>query len=281
MLDSHAPYDAVILAGGRARRMGGADKPGFTVGGVTLVGRVARSVATAGQVVVVGPRRPDLPGVTNVQEDPPGCGPVPALRAGLAAIRASRARQAPWVAVLAGDLPFLHERDILELRREAIGSTGAVLVDDDGRQQWLAGLWLRAALTTALSDYSGNSMHGLLAPLSPRRVSSATRQRHPPAWYDCDTPADLDRARGWAERRAVLEEWIEAVCLELGLDRGEVDRDLVLNLARDVAHGVTRPAAPLTAYLLGLAVGRGAVAAEAATKITRLADGYGEEATGE
>jgi hypothetical protein len=32
----------------------------------------------------------------------------------------------------------------------------------------------------------------------------------------------------------------------------------VLDLARDVAHGVLRPAAPLSTYLLGLAVGRGA-----------------------
>jgi hypothetical protein len=73
---------------------------------------------------------------------------------------------------------------------------------------------------------------------------------------------------------AVLEEWIEAVCLELGLERGDLDRDLVLNLARDVAHGVARPAAPLTAYLLGLAVGRGALPAEAAAKIAGLAEGY-------
>jgi hypothetical protein len=56
----------------------------------------------------------------------------------------------------------------------------------------------------------------------------------------------------------MLEEWLNVVCLELDLDRTGVDRDLVLDLARDVAHGVARPGAPLTAYLLGLAVGRGA-----------------------
>jgi hypothetical protein len=71
---------------------------------------------------------------------------------------------------------------------------------------------------------------------------------------------------------AVLQEWIETVCKELGLDPAEVDRDLVLDLARDVAHGVARPAAPLTTYLLGLAVGRGAAAREAADKITAMAE---------
>ncbi|GAA3508654.1 DUF6457 domain-containing protein [Actinomadura keratinilytica] len=72
----------------------------------------------------------------------------------------------------------------------------------------------------------------------------------------------------------MLEEWIEAVCRELGLARGEVDRDLVLDLARDVAHGVARPGAPLTAFLLGLAVGRGAPARDAAARITELAESW-------
>jgi hypothetical protein len=71
---------------------------------------------------------------------------------------------------------------------------------------------------------------------------------------------------------AVLEEWMDAVCLELGLDRDEIDRDLVLNLARDVAHGVARPAAPLTAYLLGLAAGQGADPRQIAARITAMAE---------
>lgn len=71
-----------------------------------------------------------------------------------------------------------------------------------------------------------------------------------------------------------LEEWIEAVCRELGLARGDLDRDAVLDLTRDVAHRVARPAAPLTAYLLGLAVGRGAGAAETAARITELSERF-------
>jgi hypothetical protein len=72
----------------------------------------------------------------------------------------------------------------------------------------------------------------------------------------------------------VLEEWIEAVCLELGIDRDQVDRDLILDLAKDVAHGVARPGAPLTTFLLGVAVGRGAPARDAAARITALAEGW-------
>jgi hypothetical protein len=68
-----------------------------------------------------------------------------------------------------------------------------------------------------------------------------------------------------------LDEWAAAVCDELGLDPAALDPRLVLDLARDVAHGVARPAAPLTAYLLGVAVGQGRPPAESAARISRLA----------
>lgn len=52
-----------------------------------------------------------------------------------------------------------------------------------------------------------------------------------------------------------LEEWTDEVCAALGLDT-EVDITLLLDLARDAAHGVARPAAPLTTFLVGMAAGR-------------------------
>jgi hypothetical protein len=70
---------------------------------------------------------------------------------------------------------------------------------------------------------------------------------------------------------STMDRWTEAACAELGLDPAAVDLRLVLDMTRDVAHGVARPAAPVTAYLLGLAVGRGQSAAEAAARISQLA----------
>ena len=71
---------------------------------------------------------------------------------------------------------------------------------------------------------------------------------------------------------STLEDWTSAVVEELGLDPGDVDRDLVLDLARDVAHGVARPAAPLTAFLVGLAAGRsGTSPRDVAAKVSALA----------
>lgn len=70
-----------------------------------------------------------------------------------------------------------------------------------------------------------------------------------------------------------LSEWTDRVVAELGLPDAmdEPTLRLILDVARDAAHGVARPAAPLTTYLLGIAVGRGADPATAAQQITTLA----------
>jgi hypothetical protein len=70
---------------------------------------------------------------------------------------------------------------------------------------------------------------------------------------------------------SALDDWTAAVCAELGLDPAAADVRQILDLARDVAHQVERPAAPLTAYLLGLAAGSGMPADVAAAAIRALA----------
>jgi hypothetical protein len=70
---------------------------------------------------------------------------------------------------------------------------------------------------------------------------------------------------------SALDEWTAAACRELGLDPAEANTAPVLDLAREVAHGVLRPAAPVTAYLAGLAVGRGADPADALARLATLA----------
>ena len=80
---------------------------------------------------------------------------------------------------------------------------------------------------------------------------------------------------------STMERWTAAVCADLGLDPSSADLRAVLDLTRDVAHGVARPAAPLTAYLVGMAVGRGLAPADAVGRISALAAGWdGEESLG-
>ncbi|HEX6522810.1 MAG TPA: molybdenum cofactor guanylyltransferase [Streptosporangiaceae bacterium] len=182
----------IVLAGGGARRLGGRDKPGLVVGKRTLLESVITAGGAARHVVVVGPRRPGIEGVAFVSEEPPGAGPVAALRRGLAEVSTQ------WVVVLAADLPFLRQPHVEALLRAASGGAGAVLADDAGRPQWLAGCWRTAALREALSGYDGDSLRGVLGLLEPAIVNLDPAPGEPPPWLDCDTPEDLERARGWA-----------------------------------------------------------------------------------
>ena len=83
---------------------------------------------------------------------------------------------------------------------------------------------------------------------------------------------------------AVLDEWIAAAKTELGIDL-DVDTCVLLDLARDAAHGVARPAAPLTTFLVGYAAasaGGGPEAVrEAAAKAVALAERWAGESGAE
>lgn len=71
-----------------------------------------------------------------------------------------------------------------------------------------------------------------------------------------------------------LSTWLNAVAAELDIADVELENNdihTLLDLARDSAHEVERLAAPLTAYLVGVAVGRGGSLGASAATITALA----------
>jgi len=74
-----------------------------------------------------------------------------------------------------------------------------------------------------------------------------------------------------------IDDWTAAACAELGLPTDAAPAREILDLARDVAHQVERPAAPLTAFLLGLAAGRGQDLTEAAERLRALAARWPQE----
>ena len=193
-----------MLAGGQARRLGGIDKPGIRLGRPSLVGVVVTAALLAGasRVVVVGPDRPELAGelagevgagrqalITFASEHPPGAGPVPALRAGLDHIAA------PWLLLLAADLPFLTGPALRDLVEAAGQDGGAVVADPEGQPQWLVSCWRAISVRDALARYTGSSLRGLLAPLPHAELAAIARPGEPPYWLDCDTPEDLAIAR--------------------------------------------------------------------------------------
>lgn len=69
--------------------------------------------------------------------------------------------------------------------------------------------------------------------------------------------------------------WIETVCTRLDLDPGVVDVSLIHDLTKQVAHRYERPMAPVSAHLIGIALGRALATdpdLDAAEMLRRLAD---------
>jgi molybdopterin-guanine dinucleotide biosynthesis protein A len=277
-----AGYDAVVLAGGAARRLGGADKPGVRVGGRALLDRVLAACADACTTVVVAEPRTTARPVIWAREEPAGGGPLAALDAGL------RHTTAEQVFVVSADLPFLEGRTVRRLLtalRES-GTDGALLTDADGRDQPLVAAYRVPALRRELAALTAaHAEHGGLTGLPLRRLTATlglTRVPDPVASFDCDTWDDIATARARIrEHGHVLDEWITAVKDELGIDL-DVDTGVLLDLARDAAHGVARPAAPLTTFLVGYAAAQAGggpeAVAEASRKAAALALRWAEEA---
>ena len=70
-----------------------------------------------------------------------------------------------------------------------------------------------------------------------------------------------------------LKQWLTTLSAELATSDVTMDDNavrIVLDLARDSAHEVERVAAPLTTFLVGIAVGRGAALSTAAATATSL-----------
>lgn len=173
---------AVILAGGRAGRLGGIAKPLSTICGTTLLDLAIAAVPAGSEIVVVGPPELRVPaGVLLVREDPPFGGPVAALAAGVAALSSapssalsselspapssapsSELSPAPspasssateWLLALAADQPTVRDsvRILLEAERAPDGVIG---LDGTGRRQPLAALYRTDAVRDLLNSNS-------------------------------------------------------------------------------------------------------------------------------
>jgi molybdopterin-guanine dinucleotide biosynthesis protein A len=185
---------------------------------------------------------------------------------------------------------------------------GVCLVDADGRAQWLAGIYRRASLSRGVDGLGGvvqgASVRRLVGGLELRHISDGGTALDVDTWQDVEqarrriegdsvTDAQTPDARTQSERSdasgeqgdtaarvppARLEPWLAALAEALELDSAEVPIRTVLDAARDIAHGVARPAAPLSTFLIGLAAaqrgGDEAAIDEACRIAAELAQGW-------
>lgn len=178
---SPPPYDAIVLAGGTSRRLGGVDKTSLVVAGRPMLDHVLDAVADARTIVVVGPSRPTTREVCWRREDPVGGGPAAAVAAALPAVTADIA------VVVAGDQPLLSAAAVGTLVRSLDDGDGVVALDADGEPQWLVGAWRTAALARARLEPHA-SLRDTLGAL---RWAGVALPAH--VTDDCDTEDDVRR----------------------------------------------------------------------------------------
>jgi molybdopterin-guanine dinucleotide biosynthesis protein A len=177
-------FAAIVLAGGRAARMDGADKASVEYAGRSLLEHALGALLDAHEVVVVGDPVPTTRPVTFCREDPRYGGPVAALLTGYDALL----EPPTTLGVLAVDMPRVTPWTFRRLHQAAAGHDGAFLTDAAGRRQ-LAGVLDASRLDAVRPDHEAQhdmAMRALLADLDLAAI--------PPAGYegrDVDTWADL------------------------------------------------------------------------------------------
>ena len=145
---------AIVLTGGTAVRLEGADKATTEIAGVPMLEHVLGALSEVPDVVVVGAEVETSRPVTWRREDPAGGGPAAGLLAGL------RGFPAPprLVAVVAVDMPLVTTATVRRLMLSA-SVDGALLVDERGREQYLCAVYRTEALMAAAP--SPEEEHGL------------------------------------------------------------------------------------------------------------------------
>ncbi len=182
-------FAVVVLAGGRAARLGGADKAAVEHAGRSLLEHAIDACADADEVVVVGDPVPTTRPVTFCRERPRYGGPAAALLTG----RDVLARRPAELGLLAVDMPRVTPRTFRRLRAAASGHDGAFLTDAGGRRQ-LAGVLAVDRLDAVRPDaeaWHGMAIHRLLAALDIADVAPESDEGR-----DVDTWADLRELDG-------------------------------------------------------------------------------------
>ncbi|NOJ61067.1 NTP transferase domain-containing protein [Arthrobacter sp. 260] len=190
-------FNAVVLSGGRSSRLGGTPKARLELDGRSLLDLTCLAVADARRVVVAGPEeQPLAAGVGEhsentrefVRESPPFGGPAAALAA---AVDHLGDDDAPWLLVLACDMPRVHQAIPALLAAAADDADSSFMAHDGGRDQPLAALYRMDSLRDAVAAVhrSGGaqnlSMKALLARVQWRAIDVP-----PGSTADVDTWAD-------------------------------------------------------------------------------------------
>lgn len=177
---------ALILAGGKATRLGGAAKHELLVdGGHTIFERqVAVLAPRVAEILVATPH--DIAGYRCVRDVLPDVGPLAGIAAGLAAVRT------PWLVVIAGDMPHMTGEVIDELLAAAAedAAEDAVGVRIRGLAEPLV-CALHHRVLAGIERRIESRRYKVADMFADMRVTWLDLDRHMQAFSNVNEPADL------------------------------------------------------------------------------------------
>jgi len=203
------PTLGVVLAGGLARRMGGADKPMQRIGGRSLLQRVVERLSPQCDRLILNANGDPsrfaafgLPVVADGVADYPG--PLAGILAALEWTAANRP-DISWVVSVAADCPFLPRDLVSGLHRARAAENAELAVAASGGQTHpVTGLWnvgFRQALRQALVVEDIRKISRWTAR---HRLATATWPTEPiDPFFNVNTPEDIARAETLAMQNKV------------------------------------------------------------------------------
>lgn len=204
MPDSHPPTFGVILAGGLARRLGGADKALLPLGGRTLLARVAERLGPQCDRLIInanGSPEPfedtGLPVVPDSLPERPG--PLAGVLASLE-WAASCTPSAEWVVSVPCDTPFLPSDLVWRLHEiRAASQVPLACASSESGIHHAVGLW-PVRLRHALHEAIRNGTRSIREWTGPRGVAHAFWTGcNPDPFFNINTLDDLAEANAWAD----------------------------------------------------------------------------------
>lgn len=238
--------DSIVVAGGGAVRLNGIDKTMLPLGvnGNSLLAEVV--AACPDKVFVIGKVRPQINGVTWVEDLVADGGPAAGIWAGLQKVTSE------YVFISAGDQRITCEQ-VARICDAAIGHDGAWALRADGSGQPLLACVQSEKLRELLAPTGGvnQSPLRLMQTLDMVGVEIPTN-----AVLDIDTWQDVQVALKEQQVSDITPVWLAQVAAILGIPETEIPMNALLDLTREVAHNVERKSAPLTTYLVGLAAAK-------------------------
>lgn len=197
--DARSAIAGLILAGGRARRMGGEDKGLIRLAGRPMVEHVLeRFGPQVGEVVINANRNAEQYGryghrvIPDVIDDFPG--PLAGMLSAMEAVRQ------PWLAVVPCDSPLLPRDLVQRLFASALAESADIAVAHDGERLQPVVALLRCSLLPQLRAFVEQGGRKIDTWYAQHRMVATDLSDHPEAFVNVNTP----------EERAALEQRVMA-----------------------------------------------------------------------